>query len=124
MNPHAPRYSPPQTFSELPGVDCGTTKQRRERFQPGVDRDEGVTRARAEGVPRRAILAELHALLPDFRGRVRPAEYAAERAEVMVLTACFCDDTLDVYALEALLQRLKGHRRVFAAALGEVPGAA
>lgn len=55
------------------------------------------------------ILAELHALLPRLRARVRPAQYAAERAEVMILTACFCDTTLDLDALEASLQRLRGH---------------
>lgn len=70
------------------------------------------------------LVTELHARLPRLRGCASPAQYAAERAEVMVLTACFCDDTLDLYALEALLQQLKGHRRVFATALGEPPGTA
>ena len=76
-----------------------------------------VTRALPEHVrgayrdEMKPLVAALHARLPRLRGR----------AEVMVLTACYCDDTLDIYALESLLRRLRGHRRVFATALGESP---
>ena len=65
------------------------------------------------------IITALHTRLPRLRGCASPAQYAKERAELMILTACYGDDALDIYALEALLRALKGHRRVFAAALDE-----
>lgn len=67
------------------------------------------------------LIRELHALLPHLRKRVSAAHYAKERDELMLLTACFCDDSLDIYALEALVRHLKWCRRIFVTALAEPP---
>ena len=63
------------------------------------------------------IIRELHRLLPAYRRCVGQAQYDTGRSDLMRLTACFCDDSLSIFALEALLQNLKWHQQMFATAL-------
>lgn len=69
----------------------------------------------------RPLIKELNALLPRFKKQVSPELYALERNELMLLTGCFYDDSLDIYGLEALAQQLRGHRQIFVTALTEAP---
>jgi hypothetical protein len=66
-----------------------------------------------------ALVQELRKLLPQFRIKMDNNQYASVRQEVMCLEVYACDDSLDLFALEALRQHLESHRKMFATALGE-----
>ena len=57
-------------------------------------------------VQTRHIIRRLTFLLPNYRACVDSVQYARDKRELTLLTACCNDDLLDIYALEQSLADL------------------
>ena len=63
------------------------------------------------------IIERLDLLLPTYQACVDPPQYARDKDELQLLTACANDESLDIYALEQLLINLHQLQKVFATGL-------